>query len=144
LPIIATIPVHPGFENNTWNVDLYVDLYLHLNPKSNIYLHHLDHHGICITSFVSPARRKERWFWTIFMPYPEVRTHPVGALLSLTSWKRDTGVSEPWNNVYDSFKAGDGKNTVKGNIIIVKSDNKGIICDVLERDLGHIEWVVYQ
>ncbi|RXW11174.1 hypothetical protein EST38_g14681, partial [Candolleomyces aberdarensis] len=125
--LIVTVPVHPGYEDNTRNFDLYVGKYIDPIPDRNVRLEWLETAGVCLRSYPRGVRRKERWFWTIFLPYEE----------------KFTGVVEPKNKLYDSFQAGDGRNSVKGNIMVVKSDNRGLVCDVQERDIGHIEWLVY-
>jgi hypothetical protein len=46
--------------------------------------------------------------------------------------------------VYDGLKCKDATNSVKGNIVVVKAGTDGVVCNIDERDVGHIEWIVYQ
>lgn len=43
---------------------------------------------------------------------------------------------------YDNLKGIDGQKTVYGNILVVKSDSLGFVCDVLERDVFFVERLV--
>jgi hypothetical protein len=56
----------------------------------------------------------------------------------------ETEIAEPRNKLYDSFKNGDGRYTVKGNLVVVKSDTFGFAIDVQREDIALIEWVVYK
>ena len=62
----------------------------------------------------------------------------------MSSGQRATECSEPRNRIYDSLGGSDSINSIKGNIVIVKTSTSGIVTDVEERDITHIEWLVYQ
>lgn len=72
-PVLATVAVHPGYEQQTRNVDLYIDQYIHPDPDRRVGVVNLDDLGVCLRSFPAGLARMQRWFWTIFMPYREVR-----------------------------------------------------------------------
>lgn len=67
----------------------------------------------------------------------------MSVLLTDISVQRDAEVVPPRNELYDSFKMyGSNHRMIWGNIVVVKSENNGRVCDVLERDLTFIEQLV--
>lgn len=50
----------------------------------------------------------------------------------------------PQNLLYESFKCDDATRSLWGNIVVVKSDTSGQVCDVVERDMFFIERLVYR
>ncbi|KAF5309726.1 hypothetical protein D9611_014435 [Ephemerocybe angulata] len=129
-PLIVSVAVHPGFESSPRNIDLYVEPYLHdasVTVPALAPFTQLEDAGACIRRYPRGAPREQRNHWSIF------RVSPGGR----------GGANLPVNERYESYKCSDAVRTVWGNIVVVKSDRLGTVCDMEAVDLGLAEFLVY-
>ncbi|KAF5338624.1 hypothetical protein D9611_012735 [Ephemerocybe angulata] len=125
---LVSIAVHPGYEAAPRSIDLYVEQYLYpptyaapAAPRN------LEHAGSCIRRYPHGAPRLQRNNWAIF-----------------TATKAGRGpIDLPVNDLYESYKCEDGVRTVWGNIVVVKTDRMGEVCDMVEKDIGVAELLIY-
>ncbi|KAF5317854.1 hypothetical protein D9611_015089 [Ephemerocybe angulata] len=126
---LVSIAVHPGYEAAPRSIDLYVEQYLYpptyaapAAPRN------LEHAGSCIRRYPHGAPRLQRNNWAIF-----------------TATKAGRGpIDLPVNDLYESYKCEDGVRTVWGNIVVVKTDRMGEVCDMVEKDIGVAELLIYR
>lgn len=50
----------------------------------------------------------------------------------------------PRNELYERLKGQFGSRTVYGNVLVIKTDTLGLVCDVLDRELFFVERLVYR
>lgn len=127
---IVSVAVHPGFESLTRPIDLYVERYLCPNTTSiPPALRNLNGGGHCIKRYPSCAPRPQRYTWSVFR----------------ASTKGRGQSDHPRNELYSLIKAraGEGVRTVWGNILVVKADKEGKVCDVIREDIYFVETLVY-
>ncbi|TEB19411.1 hypothetical protein FA13DRAFT_1802296 [Coprinellus micaceus] len=131
---IVSVAVHPGFEDHPRNIDLYVEMYIEPNLSAVprvVKLEETSYH--CVRRYPYDSAMDQPFFWTIYF----------------ISKERQTSMRLPRNNLFDTFKIRDPGQfgipgvVVSGNILVVKADRRGLVQDVLERDLFFVERLLY-
>lgn len=100
--------------------------------------------GACIREYPWGAPRKQQYHWTIFHNESLVSRRLTRSPTRTDVSQRSTLDPTPRNLLFESFKCEDAKRTVWGNIVVVKTDRSGQVCDVKERDVFFIERLVYR
>lgn len=122
---IVTICVHPGYEHQPRPIDLHVEQYM--TPGFCARIRRIDRMGVCIRKYPRGAPRQQNFHWTIFRQDQIKRITPP----------------LPRNILFETFKCENAQRSVWGNLVVVKSDKYGHVCDIKERDLFFIETQVY-
>ncbi|KAF6750010.1 hypothetical protein DFP72DRAFT_1072625 [Ephemerocybe angulata] len=125
--LIVSVPVHPGYEAQSRNIDLDIDQYLeHTGPSVGV--RSLNRIGVCLERYPYGAPRHQKYSWSIF-------------------YINQTNSLRPRNRMYDSLKVETSGTwplrSVYGNILVAKSTYDGRVCDVEEKDRSLIEMLVY-
>lgn len=143
---IVSACVHPGFEKQPRPIDLHTEQYLAKGASKRA--RKLEESIACIRKYPKGALRDLRYHWTVSWNNQLVSLMHESSLLSSVTQgqneQRQYDKSIPRSVLYESFKGSDATRSVWGNIVVVKSDRDGLVCDVLEKDLFFIEWLVYR
>lgn len=71
---IASVAIHPGYEERARNVDLYVDRYLVHEPgAAPVGARPVDENVACIRNYPVGSRHRLQYYWTIFKETATVR-----------------------------------------------------------------------
>lgn len=142
---IVHVPVRPGYEQNTKNIDVYAEAYVETEADDLRNVRDLSNCGHKVASYPRRYLKDTRYQWSIMFGERMVCTLDTSCM-ALTDQRGQIFRKhrQPYNELCDTFgpPLGD-KASCYGNLLVVKTDPEGLVVDVLDRDLTYIEELVY-
>lgn len=149
-PRVVPVAVHRGYEDHPRNVDLYTDMWVEPEPDTHGGVVDLNDLGACVREYPYGAPRVQPFSFSIIVPVSVCSYHLDSVDVATMSdcatarVQKTRRASIPRNKLYSKLMEFTNLRTVVGNILVVKSDRLGHVCDVLERDLYFIERLLYR